>query len=143
MTEDEDLPRPGPADCQGKLHPLAQLGLALFNEQKYWKAHEALEEAWKHEAGQARHLYRGILQAGVAYYHIQQGNFSGAIKMVPRCQRWLAPFPEICRGVNVARLRADLETALAEVRRLGPDRMTQFDPGLLKPVEYTPHRHSG
>ena len=121
----------------GKIHPMAELGLALFNDRQYWKAHEALEEAWKFEPGPVRHLYLGILQAGVAYLHIQKGNYTGAMKMYSRSQRWLSPFPNECRGIAVAQLRHDLEVTITILKRIGPQNISQFDQNLLKPIFYT------
>jgi uncharacterized protein len=55
-------------------------GIACFNEQRYFEAHEALETAWRKEPGPIRELYQGILQLGVGYFHIRRGNIPGAIK---------------------------------------------------------------
>jgi len=115
---------------------MALEGLRLFNAGAYWKAHEALEEAWLEEPSPARNLYRGILQVGVVYYHVERQNYVGALKVYARCQRWLAPFPDVCRGVDLRQLRRDLEVVIAQVRRLGPDRLQEFDRKLLKPVIY-------
>lgn len=120
--------------CQ-QLHPEAVLGIALFNQHKFFEAHEALETAWREETGALRELYRGILQVGVAYYHIQRGNYNGARKLFQRARRWLAPFPKVCCGVPVADLLSDLQRAEEELLRLGPDRIQHFNPGLFKPVE--------
>ncbi len=125
---------PNHEDCHGSLHPMAVKGLELFNARQYWKAHEALEEAWRAETGQIRHLYRAILQVGVAYYHAQNGNYTGVMKLYRRSQRWLNPFPGKCRGIHVRQLRLDFEAFMAEVRRLGPGRLSELDPSLLKPV---------
>jgi predicted metal-dependent hydrolase len=127
-----------PADCVGKPHPMALMGIALFNQQQFWKAHEALEEAWKLEPGNIRHLYRGILQIGVAYFHIQRNNYTGGIKMYQRSQRWLNPFPAYCRGIHLAQLRADCDAVIAEVQRLGPGHLELFETALFKPILYTP-----
>ncbi|UYN89379.1 MAG: DUF309 domain-containing protein [Anaerolineales bacterium] len=124
-----------PAACRGQLHAEAVRGIALFNAGEYWEAHEALETAWKEERGPARHLYKGILQAGVMYLQIQRGNYLGMAKMYERCKKWLRPWPPVCRGVNVDQLRADVEAAISEARRLGPERLGEFDTALLKPVE--------
>jgi len=146
---DEPLPTPEECRqaCNGKLHPMAVLGLSLFNQRQYWKAHEALEEAWKLETGPVRHLYRGILQVGVAYYHLQQGNYAGAMKLHARCQRWLDLFSDegcglVCRGILVAQVRADLETAISEARRLGPERLQELDPALFRPIRFTVAEHA-
>lgn len=133
---EREVPCPSPADCEGELHPYAVKGLLLFNQGEYWRAHEALEEAWREEKGQIRHLYRGILQVGVAYLHIKRGNYDGAMKLYHRSIYWLDPFPKVCRGVDVGQLQADLEAAIVEMRRLGPEKMNQINLSLLKPVVY-------
>ena len=133
-TSGVSLPHPTSPDCEGHLHPMAIRGLELFNARQYWHAHEALEKAWREESGEIRHLYRGILQVGVAYLHVQRANYAGVMKLYHRSKRWLDPFPCRCRGIDLARLRTDFETVVAEVRRLGPERIGEFDLSLLKPV---------
>lgn len=119
----------------GQLHPDALLGIGLFNQHKFFEAHEALETAWRAETGALRELYRGILQAGIAYYHIQRGNFNGAHKLFSRARRCLTPFPKVCCGVPVIDLLANLQRAEEELLRLGADRIQYFNPGLYKPIE--------
>lgn len=126
-----------PSACSGSLHPQAVHGIQLFNAGQYWEAHEALEAAWKEERGPARHLYKGILQAGVMYLQIQRGNYVGMAKMYQRCKKWLRPWPPVCRCVNVDQLRADVETVMEAARALGPERLGEFDKSLFKPVELT------
>jgi hypothetical protein len=124
--------------CRGKLHPKAEEGILLFDDKEYWHAHEALEEAWLDEPGPARHLYKGILQAGVAYLQVQRGNSMGAMKMHRRSQLWLTPWPDHCRTVDVGQLKADLKIVIGVVRRLGPDGLEEFDQNLLKPIRRVP-----
>ena len=123
--------------CNGKLHPKAEEGIRLFDAKEYWHAHEALEMAWMEEKGPARQLYKGILQAGVAYLHIQRGNFVGAMKMHKRSQVWLSPWPDVCRTIDVRQLKADLEMVIMEARRLGVEDIAKFDQSLLKPIQRT------
>jgi hypothetical protein len=124
-------------DCSSPLHPNALLGLEHFNKGEYFEAHEELESAWRAESGEIRGLYQGILQAAVTYLHITRANYDGAIKVYQRSQKWLTKWPDVCRGVQVARLRRDLDAAIAEVRRLGPEHLAEFDLGLLKPVVWS------
>ena len=86
------------------------------------------------DQGAGRDLYRGILQVGIAYYQIEQGNYRGAVKMLLRVRQWLAPLPPVCRGVDVAALRDDVERAYSALMTLGPDRVEDFDRQLFKPV---------
>lgn len=120
--------------CQESLHPRAAQGLRLFNAGEYFEAHEALEDAWNAEQGKVRELYRGILQIAVVYLHITRRNYNGAIKVYFRSQRWVNGWPDICRGIHVEELRRNAEAAIVEVRRLGMERMAEFDHSLLKPV---------
>jgi len=120
--------------CHAPLHPQAAQGLRLFNAGEYFEAHEALEDAWNAEQGKVRDLYRGILQIAVVYLHITRRNYNGAIKVYFRSQRWMKDWPDICRGIHVERLRRDAEAAITEVRRLGLQRMAEFDESLLKQV---------
>jgi hypothetical protein len=47
------------------------------------------------------------LQIGVAYYHIQHRNFTGAQKMFVRAEKWLRPFSGNFLGINVGKLKRD------------------------------------
>jgi uncharacterized protein len=136
---DNFSPKPTSSDCNGNIHHMAVKGVELFNSGQYWKAHEAFEEAWLDETGEVRHLYRGILQVGVTYLHVERRNYYGALKVYHRSKRWLTPYPDICCGIFVRDIKADLEEVIAEVRRLGPDRLDKFDRSLLKPIQYIPH----
>ena len=125
---------PDMEDCHGPLPPHAKEGLRLFNAGEYFEAHEALELAWREETGQVRRLYQGILETAVTYLRIQRGNYVGAVKVYDRSRKWLRDWPDVCCGVNVSQLRADLDRVMAEVQRLGPERIAEFDQSLLKPV---------
>ncbi len=126
--------------CNAPLHPQAIQGLRLFNEGHYFEAHEALEEAWNEERGKVRDLYRGILQIAVTYLHITRGNYNGAVKVYGRSLKWMQPWPEVCRGIQVGALRRDAQAVIAEVERLGKERIGEFDRSLLKPVRWNEKR---
>jgi uncharacterized protein len=123
-------------DCDAPLPQKAVEGLELFNRGRYWQAHEALEAAWRAEPGPVRELYRGLLQAGVVYLHIIRQNYAGAMKVYRRSQKWLTLWPETCCGIAIGQLQKDLKRAILEVQALGPDRISEFDLSLLKPVRY-------
>jgi predicted metal-dependent hydrolase len=113
---------------------MAVEGLHLMNRGRYFEAHEALEAAWREEPGEIRSLYQGILQAAVVYLHICRSNYPGAIKVYGRSQKWLTRWDGMVLGIDVGGLRRDLQAAITEVRRLGPEHLSDFDQTLLKPV---------
>ena len=49
-------------------------------------------------------------------------------------------WPEVCRGIQVGKLRRDAETVIDEVKRLGMEKICKFDRSLLKPVQWTEKR---
>ena len=126
-----------PSDCVGTIHPAAIKGMELFNAGEYWLAHEELEQAWKEADGPIAELYRAILQTAVVYLHVTRANYNGAIKVYGRVQKWIRPWPQVCRGIEIGQLRRELDAVIAEVERLGPDRLAGFDRSLLKPVRWT------
>lgn len=124
------------ACCQGQLHPQAVIGLELFNAGEFFEAHEALETAWRDEAGPVRELYRGILQIAVAYVHILRGNYEGAVKVFVRSRTWLDPFPDSCRGIDLRRFRQDYRRVETLLLAAGPLGLEQLDRSLMKPIHY-------
>lgn len=91
-------------------------GLACMAEGRYFEAHEHLEEAWRAESGPIRDLYQGLLQAAVVAYHVQRGNWQGALKVYRRALRHLEPWPEVVYGLDVEALRRSLHTLAEQVR---------------------------
>ncbi len=120
-------------DCQEGLPPDVIKGLELFNSGQFFEAHEELEKAWREEKGPIRELYRGILQVGVGYYHIQRGNVRGALKMFRRCRQWLDRFPDQCCGIDLKRLRQDFQRVERQLMDGGPLNPASFD---FQPVHY-------
>jgi predicted metal-dependent hydrolase len=120
--------------CSEALLPTAEAGIAAFNRGEYFEAHEELEAAWMEDQGPGRELYRSILQVAVAYYQVERGNYRGAVKMLLRVRQWLAPLPDICRGVDIARLREDVALVQAALIELGPQRVHEVDRSLFRPV---------
>ena len=52
--------------------------LNLFNNQKWYDAHDAFEEIWNNLDGDERQIIQGILQVSVSQFHLSKGNLNGA-----------------------------------------------------------------
>jgi hypothetical protein len=100
---------------ENKIHPNAIKGIQLFNQKKFFEAHEELEFAWRAEPGSIRNFYRGILQIGVAYYHLSHKNFSGATKLINRAMKWLEPYSGIYLDINIGKLKKDARIILKKL----------------------------
>jgi hypothetical protein len=122
------------SDCEKSLPPDALEAIQTFNAGDYYHQHDLLEALWMREPGPARNLYQAILQVGIAYFQVTRGNRRGAHKMILRAQQWLSILPDVCQGVDVARLRADAMAVRAALEKLSDDEIGEFDRDLLRPV---------
>ena len=52
--------------------------LNLFNNQKWYEAHDAFEDIWNTLDGDERQIVQGILQVSVSQFHLSKGNLNGA-----------------------------------------------------------------
>ena len=98
-----------------------------FNQGKFIECHESLEKLWKSEQRPIRRLYQGILQISVAFHHLRQHRYRSTITLLERGGGYLEPFAPDCMGVDISGLITGSARCLAEVRRLGPDRLDEFD----------------
>ena len=52
--------------------------LNLFNNQKWYEAHDAFEDIWNTLDGDERQIIQGIIQVSVSQFHLNNGNLNGA-----------------------------------------------------------------
>ncbi len=52
--------------------------LDLFNNKKWYEAHDAFEDIWNGLYGDERQIIQGILQVSVSQFHLSKGNLNGA-----------------------------------------------------------------
>jgi CheY-like chemotaxis protein len=106
-------------------------GVEQFNRREFFECHETIELVWMAEPGPIRLLYQGILQVGVALYHVQRKNWRGAVKVLERAIPKLAYFEPACAGLDISRLLADAHSVRQHLIRLGAERIGEFDPALV------------
>ena len=61
-----------------KLQDSFNYALNLFNDQKWYEAHDVFEEIWNNLDGDERQIIQGILQVSVSQFHLSKGNLNGA-----------------------------------------------------------------
>ena len=110
-------------------------GIEEFNRGEFFECHESLEEAWMQESGRVRYLYQGILQVGVGFYHLQNGNWRGATGLLRNGTVRLKEFEPETLGVDVAKLIRESERCLQELQALGRERISEFDTSQIPMVE--------
>jgi predicted metal-dependent hydrolase len=118
-----------------ELPDLVLRGIEEFNRGEYFECHEYLEEAWMQESGRVRYLYQGILQVGVGFYHLKNGNWRGATGLLRNGTIRLKEFEPVTLGVDVAKLVHESERCLHELESLGRERLNEFDASKIPKVE--------
>lgn len=92
------------------------LGVRLWNDDRYFEAHECLEAVW-HASPQAdEDLWQGVIQIAVAGVHLQRGNQVGALALLERAGQRLESYPSLHRGVDVGAARATCRDLAEQVR---------------------------
>ena len=125
------------AESPEGLSNLALQGIEEFNRGEFYECHEYLEEAWMQEPRRVRFLYQGILQVGVGFYHLQNGNWRGATGVLRNGIERLREFEPKTLGIDVARLVRESEACLEELEELGRERVREFDASKIPKVEWT------
>ena len=126
----------GEGESPEGLPDLALKGIEEFNRGEFYECHEYLEEAWMREPRRVRFLYQGILQVGVGFYHLQNGNWRGATGLLRNGAVRLKEFEPATLGVDVAKLVRESERCLRELESLGRERIDEFDRSGVPKVEW-------
>ena len=94
-------------------------GLELMDRGEYFRAHEALEEAWRTADPAERDFFQGLVHVAVAWYHARvTGRRLACERQLDKAARRLAAYAPAHRGVDVAGLLALLVEARAVVPAL-------------------------
>jgi predicted metal-dependent hydrolase len=83
-------------------------GIRLFNIQKYFEAHEALEAVWLRAKGEEKTFLHGLIQIAAAFHHYGRGNSAGLRSLLEKGWRRLETSGARRVGIDVADLRKQL-----------------------------------
>jgi hypothetical protein len=93
-------------------------GIALFDEQLFWEAHEAWEDAWMVEEGDARVFLQGLIQVAAGYYKATvQDQPNGCVKLLGSGLAKLRLVPDGFGGMRLGAFVAGVERTLEAARR--------------------------
>jgi uncharacterized protein len=96
-----------------------ELGIRLWDEHRWFEAHECLEDVWHAAPDADRDFWQGVIQVAVAGVHHQRGNPAGAAALLDRARAKLERYPDAHRGVDVAALCRHARAAAARAREDG------------------------
>ena len=90
-----------------------KLGLSLFNEERYWESHEALETAWRRLTGSEKEILQGIILVSAALVHLQKNEPDITLSVMTRAYNKLNPYIGEHFGVDVSNLKSHLALMLS------------------------------
>jgi predicted metal-dependent hydrolase len=77
-----------------------------FNQQRFFEAHEVLEELWLRQRGTPKDLfYKSLIQLAGAFVHIQKGRCRPAISLLRLACGYLAEYPRTYESLDIGNLQ--------------------------------------
>jgi uncharacterized protein len=83
-------------------------GVELFNQGKFFDAHEVLEDVWRAAPTAQKKFFQGLVQVAVAFHHYSTGNRIGMKSVMARAASNLADGRASFSGIRVDRLLESL-----------------------------------
>ena len=91
--------------------------IELFNDEKYWGAHEALEPIWKDSTGNEKNILNGIILVAAAFVHDEKDEPEICLSILKRAREKLDGTGGIYNGIDIDRI-ADLISRIISSGRI-------------------------
>ena len=98
------------ASSRGEEEALRE-GIDLFNQERFWEAHEVLEEIWHPATGVDRDVIQGLILTAAALVHYQKNENAVCLSILGRAREKLGARDHF-KGLDIKRLRTGIERAL-------------------------------
>ena len=109
-------------------------GLEEFNGERFFEAHEVLEDLWHEYRDVDRIFIQGLIQIAAAFYHVQSHNLKGALSQFTKGSEKLKHFLPAYRDVSVAKLLEDVRENLQRIQQTAN---LSFDTITYPRIQYT------
>ena len=90
--------------------------LNLFNNHKWYEAHDAFEEIWNSVDGDERQVIQGILQVSVSQFHLSKGNLNGATILLGEGLGRIKTRTKVNLGIDLESFCKSLENLLRKLQ---------------------------
>lgn len=119
-----------------ELLDILEHGVALFNRQEFFEAHDVWEDHWLNVSGHERLLLQGLIQTAAAFYKLQLGNVNGMAKLLADAAEALGKCASDGYGIDLPAVRACVaewkQAAEGMVRRGS----VEHDPAILPKLAF-------
>ncbi len=134
---DEMPDRRDPAEVVTSVPQALTVAAELFDEQRFFEAHEFLEWVWKSDDLDPadRDYWKGVTQVAVGDAHTHPGHSSGASTLLRRAVRYMAPYPSPHAGVDHDALAAGAQHVVSQIAQRGASPELSFPRFPLTPSD--------
>jgi len=89
---------------------LFRQGIDLFNQERFFEAHEAWEEIWRSTTPEPKDFFQGLIQAAAALHQFRDlKRQDGPRRTLAKARRNLEPYAPSALGIDVADLLGSVE----------------------------------
>jgi len=92
---------------------LLREGIDLFNQERFWEAHEVLEEIWHPATGADRDTIQGLILTAAALVHYQKNEKSVCVSILGRAKDKLGSLDQF-KDLYIRGLRVSIEQILKD-----------------------------
>ncbi len=103
-------------------------GVEQFNQQEFYACHDTLEAIWLEATDPERSFYQGILQIAVAFYHLGNGNWQGAVTLLGEGLNRLSRYRQDDTGLDLDRFQDECYALLQQLQTLEPTTLATWLP---------------
>jgi predicted metal-dependent hydrolase len=112
-------------------------GIRLFNEGKFWHAHEAWEQVWRRHPEDSRLFIQGLIQMAAAYHLlIEKRRYSGARSNFNKALARLRLFEPDFLNLPLTEFIRAIERAQDEIRKLEKSSEAKIDLAVVPVIGY-------
>jgi predicted metal-dependent hydrolase len=115
-----------PAGAEVAQHPFYRAYFRCWNEQRYYEAHDVLEQLWLKTQSDDADFFKGLIQAAGAFVHLQKNflhpthakhsrRLRPAVRLFQLAEKNLKPYAPVRHALDVAGLLALLQSAREKI----------------------------
>ena len=83
-------------------HPFYRAYFRCWNEQRYYEAHDVLEQLWLNNDTADDNFFKGLIQAAGAFVHLQKNRLRPAVSLFNLAEKNLKKYPAFHEHLDVA-----------------------------------------
>lgn len=92
-------------------------GVKLFNDWRFFEAHDYFEDIWIDYRGEARMFFQGLIQISVGCFHLINNNFRGSYNQFSKGRTKLQNYSPVYFQVDVEQLIKEIEPFIEKLEK--------------------------